>query len=162
MLKLSPLRDDTKEEFEKLFNEYYKELGCADDISHLIDEYILPDLLAGLLSIDILKDGETFAGFIIYQTDDIENDWNFKEGWGDIREIYVIPSHRRQGLGKFMLYAAEMKLKESGTQKAYALPNVDAEYFFAACGYIKTDGYNEDLDCPVFEKLAINIHDCGK
>jgi len=162
MLKLSPLHDDTKDAFAKLFENYYKELGCTDDVNHLVEEYVLPDLLAGLLNIDILKDGEEFAGFIIYQTDGIENDWNFKEGWGDIREIYVIPPLRRQGLGKFMLYAAEMKLKERGTEKAYCLPYASAEEFFTACGYKKTEGYSEELDCPVFEKLAINVHDCGK
>ena len=152
MIKISPLNDLTKKKFGTLFSSYYQELGCEDDTAHLIDEYILPDLLAGLISIDILEDGEIFAGFVIYQIDDIENEWNFKEGWGDIRELYIIPSRRRQGLGKFLLYTAEMKLKESGTNKAYCLPSEESEKFFTACGYERTAGYNAELDSIVYEK----------
>lgn len=162
MLQVSPLHDDSREAFTKLFTDYYSELSCDDDVPHLIDEYIIPDLLAGLIKIDILKDGENFAGFVIYQIDDINNDWNFKESWGDVREIYVVPTLRRQGLGKFLLYTAEMKLKESGADKAYCLPNADAEKFFAACGYSATDAYNDDLDAPVYEKKNLNNCECKK
>ena len=155
MITVSPLKDNTQKEFERLFAEYYTELDCGEDIPHLLEEYILPDLKAGLICIDILKDGETFAGFVIYQKDDIDNEWNFKEGWGDIREIYVIPSLRRQGLGKFLLYTAEMKLREAGAEKSYCLPSDDAEEFFKACGYVRGNEYSEELDCFVYEKLNI-------
>ena len=156
MIKVTPLNDTLKYEFTKLFVEYYSELGCTDNVPHLIDEYILPDLLAGLIRIEILHDGEKYAGFVIYQTDDINNDWNLKEGWGDVREIYVSPSSRRQGLGKFLLFTAEMKLKESGITKAYCLPYEASASFFTACGYTKTDDYNEDLDCFVYTKTDLN------
>ena len=156
MIKVTPLNDILKDEFTKLFTEYYSELGCTDNVPHLVDEYILPDLLAGLIKIEILHDGEKYAGFVIYQTDDINNDWNLKEGWGDIREIYVSPSSRRKGLGKFLLFTAEMKLKESGISKAYCLPYEESALFFTACGYKKTDDYNEDLDCFVFTKTNLN------
>ena len=156
MLKISPLSDLTKKQFETLFSSYYQELGCEDDTAHLVEEYILPDLLAGLISIDILQDGDEYAGFVIYQIDDIENEWNFKEGWGDIRELYISPSHRRQGLGKFLLYTAEMKLKESGAEKAYCLPDEESEKFFMSCGYERTEGYNAELDSIVYEKRDLS------
>ena len=160
MLHLSPLCDKTQEEFKKLFTDYYTELGCDENIPHLLDEYIIPDLLAGLICIELLKDGEIFAGFIIYQVDDIGNDWNVREGWGDIREIYVIPSLRRSGLGKFMLYTAEMKLREDGINKSYCLPNDEAESFFTHCGYVRGNLYNEELDCFVYEKTDLT-NKCG-
>lgn len=156
MIKVAPLSDETQKEFEKLFAGYYGELDCGEDVPHLLDEYILPDLLAGLIKIDILKDGGDYAGFVIYQTDDIDNEWNFREGWGDIREIFVAPSHRRQGLGKFLLYTAEMKLKEAGVDKAYCLPTEEAEGFFTACGYARGNGYCEELDAFVYEKSDLN------
>jgi len=156
MVKVSPLKDNEKQNFAKLFTDYYAELDCADDAAHLAEEYVIPDLLAGLISVDMLYDGGQTAGFIIYQTDDIDNDWNFKEGWGDVREIYVIPSLRRQGLGRFLLYTAEMKLKERGVQKAYCLPCAGSEGFFRACGYVVSDSFNEDTDCFVFEKTNLN------
>lgn len=156
MLHVSPLCDKTQGAFEKLFTEYYRELDCGEDVPHLLDEYIIPDVKAGLIRIELLKDGETDAGFIIYQTDDIGNDWNLREGWGDVREIYVIPSLRRKGYGKFLLYTAEMKLREGGPDKAYCLPAEGCEQFFTACGYKRGNLYNEDLDCFVYEKTDLS------
>ena len=156
MLHVSPLRDDTRADFEKLFGDYYAELGCDDDCAHLLSEYVIPDLLAGLIKIDILRNDGVISGFVIYQTDDIVNDWNFKEGWGDVREIYVVPALRRTGAGTLLLYTAEMRLRESGTDKSYALPAESAVPFFEACGYKKTDEYNPDLDCAVYVKTDIN------
>lgn len=161
MLQISPLKDGAKEEFEKLFESYHTELGCGDNVPHLVGEYIIPDLLAGLIKIDILRDGGKAVGFVIYQIDDITNDWNLKEGWGDVREIYVLPENRGQGFGKFLLYTAEMKLKESGATKSFALPAEGAEEFFTACGYKKTEDYSEDLDCFIYEKLNLNNCECG-
>ena len=156
MLHVYPLKDTDKSVFEKLFCEYYAELGCADDTAHLIDEYILPDMLASLLHIDLIAEDKEIAGFIIYQIDDIDNEWNLKEGCGDIREIYITPSRRRNGLGKFLLYSAEMKLKEAGAKGAYCLPFEGAVPFFVACGYADTEQYCEDLDCNIFEKNNLN------
>lgn len=152
MLHVYPLKDTDREIFEKLFREYYAELDCPDDTAHLVDEYIIPDMLAGLLHIDLIADNGDICGFIIYQIDDIVNDWNLKEGWGDIREIYVSPSFRRKGMGKFLLYSAEMKLKEAGAAKAYCLPYEKAVPFFTACGYLNSNEYCDELDCEVFEK----------
>lgn len=129
MISVKPLTDEGKTQFEKLFSKYYSELDCGENVKHLVDEYILPDLLAGLIRIELLKDGDTYAGFVIYQKDDIDNEWNFKEGWGGVREIYVIPSKRRKGYGKFLLYTAELKMRESGLDRAYCLPCDGAEKF---------------------------------
>ncbi|MDE6667135.1 MAG: GNAT family N-acetyltransferase [Clostridia bacterium] len=156
MISVSPLNEKTKKEFEMLFTSYYSELDCGEDVPHLLKEYIMPDLLAGLIKIDILQEGKVYAGFVIYQTDDIDNEWNFKEGWGDIREIYVAPARRRQGYGKFLLYTAEMKLREAGTQKCYCLPVEGTEEFFTACGYAKGNEYSEELDTFVYEKSDLN------
>ena len=156
MLHISPLCDKTQKNFEKLFTDYYTELDCGENIPHLLQEYIIPDLMAGRIRIELLTDGETDAGFIIYQTDDIGNDWNLREGWGDVREIYVIPALRRKGYGRFLLYTAEMKLREGGTDKAYCLPGDEAESFFIACGYAKSNLYNEDLDCFLYEKTDLS------
>lgn len=156
MIKCYPLKDIKKDDFYALFTTYYAELGCEDDAAHLLDEYVLPDYLSGLLSIDLIdEDGET-AGFIIYQIDGIENEWCQREDFGDVREIYVVPSRRRKGLGKFMLFTAEMKLKEAGAKNAYALPCAGAEAFFTACGYKDCGEYCEELDCDFFVKQNLD------
>ena len=156
MIKVTPLSDRTEAEFAKLFENYYSELDCGEDPLHLFDEYVIPDLKAGLLSADILEADGIFAGFCIYQRDDIDNEFCLREGWGDIREIYVIPSLRGQGLGRFMLYTAEMRLRERGAAKAYCLPSEGTEKFFEACGYLKSNLYNEEFDCFVYEKTDLN------
>lgn len=156
MLKLYPLKDTSAEKFRRLFSSYYNEIDADEDTDHLVDEYIIADYKAGLLFVDLLDDGDDTVGFIIWQTDDITNDFNFKEGWGDIREIYVVPAARGKGLGKFMLYAAEMKLYERGVRQVYTLPLEQAENFFAACGYKDSGEYHCDLDCPVYVKDKLN------
>ncbi|MGN0813687.1 MAG: GNAT family N-acetyltransferase [Candidatus Coproplasma sp.] len=156
MIKCYPLKDIKKDEFYALFTQYYTELGCDEEIEHLLDEYVLPDYLCGLLSIDLIDDGDSTVGFIIYQIDSIENEWCEKEGFGDVREIYVSPTHRRQGLGKFMLFSAELKLKEAGATNAYALPSEGCEEFFTACGYKDSGEYCEELDCNCFIKSDLD------
>ena len=156
MLHVYPLKDTDVEIFQNLFKEYYAELGCEDDTAHLIDEYIIPDMKASLLHIDLIAEDKAAVGFVIYQVDDIDNEWNLKEGWGDIREIYISPAHRLKGLGKFLLYFAEMKLKDAGAKGAYCLPFEGAVPFFKACGYADTEQYCEDLDCNIFEKTDLN------
>jgi GNAT superfamily N-acetyltransferase len=160
MIKLYPLKDTHVDIFKKLFTDYYEELDCDEDIDHLLDEYVIADYKAGLIYIDLLDDGENTVGFVIYQIDGDDNEWNFKKGWGDIREIYITPSARGDGFGKFMLYSAETKLLEKGVKKIYALPFEDAEPFFTACGYNDSGEHNDDLDCCVFLKDTFK-KECG-
>lgn len=162
MICVTSLTDETRGVFEKLFAAYYEELGCEEDSAHLVEEYVIPDLLAGLLQAEMLYDDGTPVGFVIRQIDDIDNEWCFREGWGDIRELYIVPSLRRQGLGKFLLYTAEMKLKEAGADKAYCLPAAGTEGFFTACGYQKTDEYDDEFDCYVYEKHDLNNCECKR
>ena len=161
MVRVFPLNDRYADKFAKMFCDYYDALGCDEDGEHLVREYILPDLLAGLLKVDLIEDDGALCGFCIYQTDEPGNEWNFKDGWGDIREIYIVMQRRRKGLGKFLLYTAEMKLKEAGAKDIYALPDDGAVDFFAACGYELSDEVCQELECNVFIKSAQNgCKDC--
>ena len=159
MIRVFPLNDGYAEKFTEMFCAYYDELGCEEDGKHLVDEYVLPDLLAGLLRIDLIEEDGVPCGFCIYQTDEPGNDWNFKDGWGDIREIYITMNRRKKGLGRFLLYAAEMKLREAGARDIYALPPAEAADFFAACDYELSDEECAELDCNVYVKSAEN--GCG-
>lgn len=155
MLYQYPLKDVHVNAFKSLFKNYYQELGCDEDIEHLLDEYIIADCIAGLVSIDLLDvDGKT-AGFVIFQVDGKDNEWNFKEGMATIREIYLSPEFRGNGYGKFMLLSAELKLLEKGANSSYVLPDEYSVEFFEKCGYKQTEEYNEDLDCNVFVKESI-------
>ena len=139
-------------EFEELFCAYYEELGCEDEPYHLFDEYVLPDLKENLFSAAVAVDGETLWGFIIYQTDAPENEWCFRDGDGDIREIYVTPTHRKRGVGKQLLAFAENELSLGGVKCIYLLPTEENENFFIGCGYKDLGDYCAELDNKVFEK----------
>lgn len=151
-LQLYPLNEENKRLFCSLFRDYYKELGCDEDCDHLLEEYVLADYFAELLSIDLIGDGKTAVGFVIYQIDDVTNEWNVREGWGDIRELYVSPSFRGKGYAKTLLSAAEDKLAKAGATDCYTLPNGESEAFFAARGYTDSGDYCCDLDCNVWIK----------
>jgi N-acetylglutamate synthase-like GNAT family acetyltransferase len=100
----------------------------------------------------LLADDNKFVGFVIYQIDKSDNEWNFKEGWGDVREIYVTAPSREKGYGKFMLSASENKMNNLGAKNIYTIPDDEAIPFFLACGYEESDEHNDDLDAPVFIK----------
>lgn len=143
--------------FEKLFCDYYAELDCEDDPLHLFKEYVLPDLKAGLFrtGVAIKESGDQsgkIAGFVIFQIDDVLNDWNFKEGCGDVRELYVIPPFRNNGIGRALLTFAENGLKSDGASEIYTLPTEESERFFIKCGYADAGEYCAEADNKVFGK----------
>ena len=151
-MTISKLNDSELPEFEKLFCDYFAELDCDEDAYHLLNEYLLPDLKANLLSVAVAKDCGKLYGFVIFQIDDVINDWCFLEGKGDIREIYVAPDCRRQGVGKALLLFAENALNADEAKEIYTLPTDECEKFFSSCGYCDIGEYCAELDCKVFGK----------
>ena len=138
--------------FKKLFCDYYAELDCEEDPLPLFDDYLLPDLKAGLFGAGVTEvDGEV-GGSVIFQIDDLLNDWNFKEGAGDVRELYVAPAFRGRGLGTALLSYAENSLTSDGAREIYTLPVEECESFFIARGYADGGEYCADSDNKVFVK----------
>ena len=138
--------------FKKLFCEYYTELDCEDDPLPLFDGRVAPDLADGLLSAAIAIDGDGLCAFVIFQIDDVINDWCFAEGKGDVREIFVAQNKRRKGLGRKLLAFAEGELKRAGAAEIYLLPTDETEGFFTACGYADFGEYCAEIDSKVFSK----------
>ncbi len=151
-MNVRPIQTSDLSAFKKLFCDYYTELDCEEDPLHLFDDYLLPDLQAELFEVGIAEVGGAVAGFVIFQIDDILNDWNFKEGCGDVRELYVAPTFRRQGLGTALLRFAETSLVSSGAREVYTLPVEESESFFTARGYTDSGEYCADADNKVFCK----------
>ena len=151
-MTVRPILESDYAAFEKLFCDYYTELDCEDDPLHLFSEYLLPDLKAGLFNVAMAEtDGQT-VGFIIYQIDDILNDWNFKEGCGDVRELYVAPDYRRRGAGTALLKFADSALTPAGADEVYTLPTEESEAFFIKRGYEDIGEYCAEADNKVFGK----------
>lgn len=151
-MTVRPIEKKDYSAFKELFCNYYAELDCEDDPLHLFDEYVLPDLEAGLFDVAVADDG-LIAGFAVFQIDDIINDWNFKEGCGDLRELYVAPAFRNRGFGRKLLEFCENRLLQSGAAEIYTLPVEESESFFLKNGYADTGEYCADADNKVFGKL---------
>ncbi len=141
--------------FKKLFCDYYAELDCEDDPLHLFDEYVLPDLKAGLFGTAVAQENGALCGFVIFQIDDVINDWCFKEGCGDVRELYVVPARRNAGTGRKLLTFAEEELIKEGAGEIYLLPDEACEGFFTACGYSDCGEYCPEADSKVFNKTIL-------
>lgn len=139
-------------EFRRLFCEYYEELDCEDEPSHLFDEYVLPDLKAELFYASGSFEGGSLTGFIIYQIDDPVNDWNFRDGSGDVRELYVSPAFRGKHYGAELLAYAETALKEHGAEEIYLLPTDGTEDYFIKRGYGHDGAYCEATGNKVYFK----------
>lgn len=149
-------------QFKELFCEYYAELDCEDDPLHLFEEYVLADLKAGLLQAAVADSGGNICGFVIYQVDDVINDWNFLEGYGDIRELYVRKLYRRQGAGRMLLSFAENALAGQSVPQIYTLPTEESEKFFISCGYGDYGEYCAELDEKVFVKIGYRMDKTDK
>lgn len=149
---IRPIEERDLPAFEKLFCDYYRELDCEEAPLPLFSDCLLPDLKAGLFEVGVAEVGGVSAGFVIFQIDDILNDWNFKEGCGDVRELYVAPAYRRQGYGSALLAFAEKRLAELGATEIYTLPLEENESFFAARGYFDGGEYCAEADNKVFTK----------
>lgn len=141
-------------QLKALFCEYYRELDCEDDPEEIFDGLVADDLKSGLISAAAAFDGNALVGFIIYQIDDILNDWCFKDGCGDIRELFVAPSSRGSGFGGALVAFAEKELKSERADKVYLLPTEESEKFFIKLGFADNGEYCAELDNKVFEKTA--------
>lgn len=151
-MKVRPLRISDYPAFEKLFCDYYTELDCEEAPLPLFCDWLLPDLKAGLFDVGVAQEGGAVVGFVIFQIDDLLNDWNFREGFGDVRELYVAPAFRRRGFGSALLEFAENALAQSGATEIYTLPVEESESFFTSRGYTDSGDYCPDADNKVFEK----------
>lgn len=89
---------------------------------------------AGILRLDLLEHGGEAAGFAIYQIDTPQSDWCERVGWGFIREVYVRPSARGRGLGRFWAQYLCAQLTSMGARGIYLTAD-DAQGFWQACGF---------------------------
>ena len=104
------------------------------------------------LYLDILLDNNLLKGFIIYQVDSPYSDWNEKEGYGFIREVYVVDELRKKGYGKKMVFHAERILQELDVPKIYITAD-DSKEFWIKMGYQETGEICQRNGGYILEKL---------
>lgn len=123
MIKIRKLLKDKYEIFTKMFCDYFDELGENIDKEIIIDKIINKQIIKSVESkvcyVDLMIYENKEIGFIIYQIDSSDSDWNEREGQGFIREFYIEKKYRNKGLGSLLLKNAESKLKKLGATSIY-------------------------------------------
>ena len=138
-------------DFTEMFLKYFNE-----DLQYEISEEVFKERLLPLMEkeklfdiIEILlaiEDGET-VGFIIYQIDCEDSDWNKREGWGFVRELYVDKNYRHKSIGSALVGEMEKDLFDVDI---YLTSQVDE--FWLKNQYEKTDMVDEINEQSIFEK----------
>ena len=132
---------------------YMAELNCdvpEEIIRTKLEAFIRQQWGAGILHIAMAFDQQNPIGFTIYQIDSPASDWCKRPGWGFIREFYVIPAYRKQGIGKSLAAHTEADLRAMGTERLY-LTSDQAIPFWQRCGWRLT-GEPSSNDQYILEK----------
>ena len=110
--------------FTEMFLDYFiNDENVKYDVKllekNLIQNTILKQYEKQVIFIDILKSNKKCLGFIIYQIDSENSDWNERPGQGFIREFYIKRDCRNKGLGSLLLSYVEKSLKQMGVSQVY-------------------------------------------
>ena len=99
-----------------------------------LSDYIDEMSEKGIIRIRIAFDGQLPIAFSVFQIDRQESDWCMRPGWGFIREYYVSPEYRKQGVGKILAEDTEYILQDLGAADLY-LTSTGAVPFWQKCGW---------------------------
>jgi len=95
------------------------------------------------------KDG--LCGFVIAQVDGEGKDWCKRPGWGFIRELYVLPSHRGRGIAGKLVRRAEASMLQASASQVYL--TTDLTGFWEAMGYTNSGEVYPGNGGKIYEKL---------
>ena len=132
---------------------YMAELDCdvpEDIIRGKLADFIETQRELGRIHIVLAWDRENPVGFSVYQIDAPESDWCKRPGWGFIREFYIQPNYRSNGLGTQLAAYTEEALRKLGAEKMYLTSGPGAA-FWEKCGW-KNTGDICSNDLVILEK----------
>ncbi len=140
--------------FTEMFGSYSRDdfkIELTDQQCTKVCTRIIDSAMAGISALDLLYVNHKAVGFIWFQIDSPSSDWNERESWGFIRELYIDASLRRSNLGKTLVEHAEAVLQAKAINSIY-LTSDEAELFWIASGYYKTDQISTINHDPIYEK----------
>ena len=121
------ISDFTDIRFRTAFQFYFSELGIhVSDWEGLFRE-MNEDKHNQNFAFLMTDDGGNTAGFLQFQMNEFSS-WFFREPFGFIRELWIHPSRRGQGLGTALLHTAERYFAANGAYRS-VLTADDAEGF---------------------------------
>lgn len=123
-----------------LLVEYFTDMDAGipeNTIRTKILSLFLQGCARNALEIALATEADHCIGFSIYQIDSGNSDWCKRPGWGCIREFYIRPDRRRQGLGQELAGWTENRLREMGATHLYLTAD-DALAFWTFCGFVNS------------------------
>ena len=143
ILPYNPSNPVTKAALRQLMVRYFAALDYADP-RDAVPPSAMPKLLAliaeslyqGDFWVYLAREKGALCGFIIAQIDGEGKDWCKRPGWGFIRELYVLQSHRGRGIAGKLVRRAEASMLQGGASRVYL--TTDLAGFWEAMGYSNT------------------------
>jgi len=119
-MEIKPLNRESLPEmaqFSAIFTEYFADVfqhtpqdaPKAEDMPEVIQWYLNDTNHEDACVLLAYKNTE-IAGFVVAHIDQPHKNWCVKENWFCLREIYVMPKHRKDGIAKQLVNAAEAAL----------------------------------------------------
>lgn len=142
-----------KPQLTDLLAAYFPEVASdipEDIVRGKLSDFIDDQHRQGILQISIAFDADTPMGFSVYQIDKPDSDWCKRPGWGFIREFYIAPEYRKQGLGRQLVRHSEQCLLKMGAKGLY-LTSETAIPFWQRCGW-RVTGELCSNDLNILEK----------
>lgn len=133
--------------FQTAFRAYFDELGCQ--VSNWNELFAEMNHAAEPTYIRQDETGRVIA-FIMFAAMDVKS-WFFRCKAGFIREIWVAPEQRRQGIGSELLGNAEAWMRHSGIRRCLLTTDTAAE-FYKRYGYHWDESITAKNNAPVFIK----------
>jgi len=132
----------TNLEFQEAFRAYFEEIGIPlKPDTGVWDEIAASAEKEGTVCRACRRDG-VLAGFILFQTDALRNSVGFLvRKVGFIREVWVRPEYRRQGLGRELLACAEEEFRAAGAVEMILTCHPDSFGFYAKLGFTLDPAY---------------------
>lgn len=138
-------------DFQEIFKEYLKELRInVKDYKALFLE-LDDDIANHDMQVLCIMDSSKIAGFAIYQENKLVDDWFFRLDTGFIREFYVTPKKRGNGIACFMEKIIINYFLEKNIS-ILMLTSDEAEEFWVHLGYEYSPFFEAINASPVFIK----------
>jgi len=157
--KICKYNKDNYEVFKNMVFDYFtKDLKI--DLTDKQLEYVCKEIELhsekNIGFLDLIFENENPIGFISYQIDSKESDWCEKEGFGCIREFYIIPSHRKKGFGEKLVKHAENNLAKLSISDIYLTADDEGSIiFYNKMGYSENGEICLKNNCKIYIKKIV-------
>ena len=148
--------------FSQLFSDYLDEI-FSDNPDDNLPKHVLPRIINTIVEetqkykewLYLCAEVSTYIGFAMFQIDTPDNPMCKRNGWGFIREFYIVPSQRKKGHAKSLCNFIEEIMAENNGSDIYLTADKTSESFWEAVGYTFSGAYDDVNGNKIYEKRRI-------